>query len=1124
MMQKIKPFHRLLVALAIGSACFMPIMGSATNISTPTAGPQTTSNPNNLLHILSTGQIYINSATYAADINTTNGKIIIDANNSNVTASPHAAIYAPAAGGGDTISILGPNALVSIGAQSGVVDEAGPNGAINIVASNAKISNAGNISSGISQAINIVGGHNTSITNALHAKITSADSGSGGINTIDYANTLSTGFNLSNSGVISTTSSAGGNAISLNGSFNQIINQSSGHILASGSTGTSGSALLIPFNATGGNRIINEGGGLIEAGENSIYAVSINAPVNQVINQGVIQSTASNTTMDIETTINQAFINTGDINNLSGGEAVYMRNDNGSSPAPAVVNTFINTGDIVSSNDTTVYGYVQIPNGFYNMGNIVNTGADGVAVLFIPYRSAGEGGGFAGPPSQVSFYQKAGLIDGEVQLAAFDSHGGPNVFTLSGGMISGNVIASVGTPADNLASSSQYTHLLQGGTLMGQLQLGTLGDTVILAGASVDQIIGNSNGTGADHFILKSGSFNFIQGNAANLDEITVPNSFVSTGYIESVPYINVENSGTVFTIGHLINNLNGSLNTGKGTTTIQQAPIQGLGIIQNSGTFQVQGNQIISMTAFDNLAGGSLSLGAYDTLMLTLPNTTNAFHGYSGSSLGVNIAASLSGTTNSKILVDNTLGVGTSSILLATGSKIAPTFSGVIHEGSTYPVVWLSSMGSHITDNSTVQQPASVIVYFTKSLNTPQNVLSLIAHRNSYQSLSSTSGSFGVAGALDQLALGNGPGNSDLYYALSQLDQSTTQQTLELAMESLAPPFNYGLIDGAHTGFFTAIDNITERIWDFAWAHRFMQTDRKSRHATSLGLNSGDWMRGIGVWAMPMAAYVTQHEHHAISGYRVNGGGALIGADYAVNACNFLGIAGSYFKATVDDKNDFPKNERVESWQVSAYGTTYMPSYGLYLDTIFAAAFDDFKINRTIDVNALYTAAQSSMSGSQWGVQCDLGWIYPSTSLVLKSPFVRLNYTQLFLDDYTESGAGGLNLQVNNQAPITFSTGVGIRLAMIYPWRGNELIPETDLLLGYDIVNDGEAPIANFLGGGPLFTTLGAVPSPLFFDIGFGFNLLRPNQTVLTAKYNMEIRGEYFANTGTLQYFWGWG
>lgn len=1077
--------------VVLASTVFVAPVTLATDITVPTAGPIFTSaQTDNLITITATAQV-IDGAPAAVNLDSPFGKVIVNPDN-NFGTNGAEAIVSDLATGDIGLAITGKGGEVTIGSKSGIsVFETGQVGVL-VDAPDVTINNDGLIFANDSYAIQIDAVDNTHLINNLHGAIKTNAS------TVIYTDINSQGFQFDNSGLVLAPGSLSANAIELHGQFDAFINHSGGHITAPNIL-DGFSAILIAD--TGGTRFENQAGGWIDVTGNG-NAIVVNAPVTTFINAGLIESQKNATiAVDVNGSID-TFENTG---------TIYARNLNTpNTDAAAVIlqngmTSFTNSGDIVSIDSTapTIMGFggqVVISDGFTNTGNIVNTSA-GTVLDFQTF----------GGDAKVSIHQNDGLIVGQILLPQYDSDGGPNVFTLSGGMIS----APAGIFASNGAIASS-NHLLEGGEFQGSLFLSDQGDTVTLTGSTADRIIG---GDGNDLFILKSGTFNLIHGNDG-ANKIQVPNTFKSTGLIENVQTIEVLNAGTEFTVGAYIHNLDNVLSINQNTSVVQQYPISGDGRIENRGCYYVEGNGIIDINTFTNFAGSHLYLGPTDTLLLNVPGNPNRF--YLAPTAGLDVAIARTPTTNnfSKMVVTTTLNNG-SSILLDTNSLIVPTFSGFIPEGSTYAILTLSSTGSVITDLSSIDQPASVIVSFTKALNAPQNdILTLTAHRDSYQRLSTSAASFGVAGTLDALAAGNGPTNLDLYYLLSQLDQLPTQHLLELSMESLTPPYHYGLIDGAHLAFNTLAENITDRVWDFAWDYRFKQT--KPMQAPS-GVNGGSAYQHYGVWGAPMGVYAEQRSREAISGYRVTGGGGMIGFDYAFNPCMLVGIAGSYFKTLVDDKHPMPKNEGIKSWQLTAYGSFSFDS-GFYFDALAGYATNQYHINRVIGAHNLLTTAQADVDGNVWGVTGDLGYILSNCSRTLNAPFVRLRYIQLSIGDYVESGAGDLSLSVSNRDPGYFTGGVGWRAARMYPCGKSLWVPEFTALVGYDIVNQAEHTIANFIGGGPSFVTPGYLPSATYLDIGLGLNMALANSNILTFKYNLELRSQYYAQSGAVQLYWPWG
>jgi outer membrane autotransporter protein len=95
-------------------------------------------------------------------------------------------------------------------------------------------------------------------------------------------------------------------------------------------------------------------------------------------------------------------------------------------------------------------------------------------------------------------------------------------------------------------------------------------------------------------------------------------------------------------------------------------------------------------------------------------------------------------------------------------------------------------------------------------------------------------------------------------------------------------------------------------------------------------------------VWGKVLGAYLNQKERGDVAGYKAKGAGVAIGTDWGFNDCTTFGIAGSYTKVNVDDKNPSPKDQAIKSWQGTAYGWWEFMD-GVYLDAMLGLASNHY-------------------------------------------------------------------------------------------------------------------------------------------------------------------------------------
>lgn len=1007
-----------------------------------------------------------------------------------------------------------------------------------------------------------IGGDDLAIQNSLTGVIRGGATLNDSVILID-ADT--SGFTINNAGLI-TVDGAHTEAkwnfqqcITVNGQFDSI--QNSGNILQA-QDGTSqpvrGPALLLNADLLSGSLTNNATGTISVLRVNNTDAktdtIRVYGPMTDIVNHGIIDNLSENGTPAIGDRPGGAAIAldfNGALNSIQNSGFIYSKEDQ------------LDTATIVARNaNNTLY------NGLSNTGRIVHGVLGNPAIDFSLISAASV--------------ENSGNIVGNVLLASTGNSGVAPAFLNTGGFVAGRVIGeatandlfkvSGGTVVsiENAAGAptAGNTYAFTGGTIVDYVTLPAINNNVVnLSGSDLNFLTGGLNTN--DTFNVSGGSFTILDGNGAdaasgNLDQFNVLSSFTSNGQILNMPIVHIQNPGTVFTVNNIITGITqDTLTIDAGTTLalnsiISAAPNQ-KAVVNNNGTilantsgavFDFSNDATTFTSIVNNNAGGTVQIGPEGTLRILGNNISNAqggnplFLGQSGSNLNVQINGQCCNNIVYGDMIVNSFSNQTFAVQLLTGSTIQPEFIGFLPSGSLFDIVTVNTGGQAnsitIQNNATLIPYPSATVYFgmetlvegTGASPAPEytSVIRLTSYRNSFGSLSGTRLTTEVANTLDTLASFNCLPSNVFCTLLSQFDQIPTAEGVEQAMQSLLPGINYGLITASHIGMNNTFEAVTDRVFEFAWQcfHNQLRfpvgntptTSSKLRSGTSVGDSLG-WGTPVSYWLRPVGNYIDQDMREGIAGYKAKASGLSVGFDWDINDCTMYGIAFSFTKVNVSDKAFAPKNEAVKSWQATVYGA-YDFCYGIFMDAMVGFARNYYDTNRVIHVNQLLTGAQASFKGIQWGFQGDLGMALPNTGDTFLAPFLRLNYISLDMQDYAETGALDLNLQVNQGLAKEFYGGVGVKVAREYIWGSTMWVPEFTSLLAYDFHNDAERAVSIFAGSGPAFSTIGVVPGRAIWNNGLALHGIC-GDSVMSFKYNLDFRNKYVGNSAYLQLYYNW-
>ncbi|MGE3319424.1 MAG: autotransporter domain-containing protein [Candidatus Berkiella sp.] len=1119
-----------------------------TNVSFTTGAPDNKGN----IQVTNTGQILVNTAAVnngdAILVNTENTFVTLDPN--NAMAGNNALLTQIAGQGRNGITITGGDgASITVGANTGISAVAdgiladsqlitvansgnivGATG-IEVTANGTSFSltnqgsgtvtgntNQGLVVNGPNAIIDnfgtvtgaggiVAGGQNVSITNETTGQILSNTAVAG-----ITANAIN--LSLLNSGLIKTTA-AGSDAILLNQNFTTVTNNSTGTInsatsngihlsgaisgaiqnsglITTSTVGAQTGAIFIDGAYTGS--ITNNAGGIIEstAGGGLADAIAIKGSFSSINNSGTIQAVAggfNDTAITVYPTSTAGTINNSGLIQSATNATIVLGGN---------ITQINNTGQIISqAGGTPIVAdqpNVTLTGGINNSGTITSIGADAIDLQF------------GGAGINVKLTQNGGTITGDVKTAS----AGGSIFDINGGTINGDVITGGG--------AVQSTLNLNGGTINGDLNLfGALGDTVNLNGSAVQDI---NTGPGADIFNLTAGTFTNINGGVG--DTLNVLSTFSTTGDILAVPTVNVK-AGT-FTVNNKLTDFT-NLNVGPNATMVVNSTdvdgvAGGAAVVINSGSS-------ITVTADNQLdtgAGGttgSITVNNGGSLNLNNSATPGAITNTYTQQAGGNYGVVIQGPGD---YAKMTVGVGGAT--LNAGSFVTAQLGTgqFIPTGTQFDII----TGGPVADASTLNQPYSLTVQFDKT-TVGGNILRLTAQRNAFSNFANTDASQGVAGALDTIALlPPGSINPQILAVLGQLDLIGNQATLVEELESLAPPVNYALIKASRVSMDQMFRSITRRIEDMRnlktlGAESYMIIGPADMEDRGTGYNYGDSVYSAGnkgAWVQGYGAILDQHKRNQVDGYLGDAAGVAFGMDWGRQGA-LVGAALNFTQVHMVGRTTDENVQNLQSVQGSVYSWLDLTD-ALYLDTQVGFASNHYKTRRNIGVGTVTTAGFADFFGVNYGVQAEMGYAFLYDFLTV-APVARVRYTRMALDDYSEQGAGGLSLTVNQQGLNEGIAGIGLRMLGKKEFAQAVYAPEVSVMLAYDFYADEQSVQSRFLGGGPLFTTTGIKPPHKILLVDAGVNVHTYDAYIFTVKGELEMRDHYYGYSGWVQLYRSW-
>lgn len=268
------------------------------------------------------------------------------------------------------------------------------------------------------------------------------------------------------------------------------------------------------------------------------------------------------------------------------------------------------------------------------------------------------------------------------------------------------------------------------------------------------------------------------------------------------------------------------------------------------------------------------------------------------------------------------------------------------------------------------------------------------------------------------------------------------------------------------------------------------------ARIAQTRGAASGDAFKDGGVWLKPYFSNGEQDADGVINGYDVESSGVVIGVDGEVAQNWRAGLAVGSAKSDVTDRL---ADVNVSSTLVSLYGA-YQMNERTSLDLTLGFADNSYDSAR---IAGLSGVANASFSGDQLNLGAKLARAYQSTETRTFTPSVAMQYTQVNVGGYSETGGGIFAQTVQSVEEVSMSIMADAK----WEWTmSNSGVFGANIGLGYDNA-DSVSATSTLANNGPTYSTNGIQPEELFLGAGLGYSYVTSKNLELSAAYDLEAR-----------------
>lgn len=258
-----------------------------------------------------------------------------------------------------------------------------------------------------------------------------------------------------------------------------------------------------------------------------------------------------------------------------------------------------------------------------------------------------------------------------------------------------------------------------------------------------------------------------------------------------------------------------------------------------------------------------------------------------------------------------------------------------------------------------------------------------------------------------------------------------------------------------------------------------------QARVEGNIGLSSGDEPSAERyVWVKPFGSYAKQDARSETAGFKANTGGLVFGADAALSPKLRLGAALAYAHSDVDGQSAAaPQSSKVDVYQLIGYGSVQLDGnteFNFQLD----AGRNRNQGERRLPFMGL--TASSDYDSLSYHLGAGIGRTFALPRAISSTPSLRVDYTRIKEDGYSETGAGAAGLINGKRAVEQTLLAVDNRVTLPLNERQSVAL---NAGAAYDLMDDGATLTSAFAGEpGAVFSTAAAGQSRCLWRAGLGY------------------------------------
>lgn len=246
---------------------------------------------------------------------------------------------------------------------------------------------------------------------------------------------------------------------------------------------------------------------------------------------------------------------------------------------------------------------------------------------------------------------------------------------------------------------------------------------------------------------------------------------------------------------------------------------------------------------------------------------------------------------------------------------------------------------------------------------------------------------------------------------------------------------------------------------------------------------------------------------------------GLAIGIDEALSPRSSIGAVFAFGNSNMSSKNSAaPGSININSYQAGIYGDTYL-SPSLQMNYQLDGGINANKEYRNLSSFNNLLGVSTNKSGANANASYTSLSAHVGTSIrkfvyfdekYTFIPSMRLDYTTVRSQGYTENGAGALNLSVASQNYNMLPTSADLRIDRATGERAKLSI---NAGAGYNLLNNQVQSTAAYQGGGPVFAVNGLQTLPWVYSGGVGVSGAIAKDVEVNLRYDVQFTNSGYNN-----------